>query len=180
MMTVWLTGRPCSGKTTLALSINERLKSLGWKTEVLDGDGIRHMLWPELSFTVMDRAKNVQRFGHLANIFARHDIVPIVSVVSPHRAMRDYIREYSIKFVEVYVNAPYETCAARDVKGMYAKANAGELPLFTGVGAEYEPPLSPEVECRTDLETVEESTTKIMNAIDKAFDELYQLRMKRA
>jgi adenylyl-sulfate kinase len=178
MFIVWLTGRPCSGKTTLANSINTRLKSLGWKTELLDGDVIRPLLWPELTFTIEDRERNVLRFAWLANMLARHDILPIVSVVSPSRAMRDGIRrDAGGNFIEVYVNAPYDCCAYRDVKGMYARAEAGKLPNFTGVGSGYEPPLHPEVECHTNTETIEESTTKILNEIDRQFSDLYTSRL---
>lgn len=174
-MIIWLTGRPCSGKTTLAGSINKFLKARAWRTALLDGDVVRHALWPELTFTVEDRAKNVLRFAWLANLFAQQGIVPIVSVVSPVRQIRDQVRREAIadpmhskdfpSFIEVYVNAPYDVCAKRDIKGMYAKANHGDISDFTGVGSDYEAPLRPDVECRTDLETIAESTDKISLAI---------------
>src|SRR5271170_2682501 len=170
-MTVWLTGLPCSGKTTLGLAVTGRLKASGWKTEFLDGDVVRRELWRELAFSKADREENVRRFGFLAGLLSRHGIVAVVSAVSPYRGSRDLVRGDSTQFLEVYVNAPLAVCEQRDVKGMYRKARAGQLPGFTGVADPYEPPLHPEVECRTDLETVEESVEKIMQAIDTALRE---------
>jgi len=171
-MTVWLTGLPCSGKTTLGLAVTARLKASGWKAEFLDGDVLRRELWRELAFSKADREENVRRFGFLAGLLSRQGIVAVVSAVSPYRASRDLVRCDSTQFLEVYVNAPLAICEQRDGKGMYRKARAGQLPGFTGVADPYEPPLDPEVECRTDLETVEESVAKIMTAIDAAFGEL--------
>jgi adenylylsulfate kinase len=188
-MIVWLTGRPCSGKTTLAHSLNRFLKARAWKTALLDGDVIRPTLWPELTFTAEDREKNVLRFATLANMFVQEGVLPIVSVVSPNRGVRELVRKGALSdpllnppecfkdFIEVYVNAPYEVCAARDVKGMYAKALSGGLSDFTGVGSDYEPPLNPDVECHTDLETVAESTDKITFAMfNPKFEYLQKLR----
>jgi len=171
-MTVWLTGLTCSGKTTLGLAVTGRLKASGWQAEFLDGDVVRRELWRELAFSRADREENVRRLGFLAGLLARQDIVAVVSAVSPYRAPRDLVRRDSTHFLEVYVNAPLAVCEQRDVKGMYRKARSGELPGFTGVADPYEPPLHPEVECRTDLETVEESVAKIMQAVDAAFREL--------
>jgi adenylyl-sulfate kinase len=171
-MTVWLTGLPCSGKTTLGRAVAERLKASGRKTEFLDGDVVRRELWRELTFSKADRQENVRRFGFLAGLLSRHGIVAVVSAVSPYRTSRDLVRRESTQFLEVYVNAPLETCEQRDVKGMYRRARSGELPGFTGVADPYEAPLHPEVECRTDLETIEESVAKIMLAVEVAFGEL--------
>lgn len=171
-MTVWLTGLPCSGKTTLGLAVTGRLKASGWKAEFLDGDVVRRELWRELAFSKADREENVRRFGFLAGLLSRHGIVAVVSAVSPYRVSRDLVRGDSTRFLEVYVNAPLAVCEQRDGKGMYRKARAGELPGFTGVADPYEPPLNPEVECRTDLETVEESVAKIMQTVEAAFREL--------
>ena len=168
-MTVWLTGLPCSGKTTLGLSVTGRLKAAGCQAEFLDGDVVRRELWRELAFSKADREENVRRLGFLAGLLARQGIVAVVSAVSPYRASRDLVRGDSTQFLEVYVNAPLAVCEQRDVKGMYRKARSGELPGFTGVADPYEPPLHPEIECRTNLETVEESVAKIMQAVDAAF-----------
>jgi adenylylsulfate kinase len=165
MMIIWLTGLPCSGKTTLGVAVTMRLRSGGWQVELIDGDLIRRNLWPELGFSKAERDENVRRFGYLAEILSRHDIIPVVCAVSPYRESRDRLRRESSRFVEVYVNAPVEVCEERDVKGMYKKARAGELPDFTGVTDPYEPPLKPEVECFTAQESVEESASKIVQAV---------------
>jgi adenylyl-sulfate kinase len=171
-MTVWLTGLPCSGKTTLGLVVTERLKASGWKAEFLDGDVVRRELWRELAFSKSDRDENIRRFGFLAAMLSRHGVVAVVSAVSPYRASRELVRAASTQFLEVYVNAPLAICEQRDVKGMYRKARSGEIPGFTGVADPYEPPLHPEVECRTDIESIDESVAKIMSAVDAAFREL--------
>lgn len=166
-MIAWLTGLPCSGKTTLGRAVTARLKNAGSKAQFLDGDEVRKWLWPELGFSHSDREENIHRFGLLAGILSHHGIVAIVSAVSPYRASRDLVRRNSWQFIEVFVNAPLNVCELRDVKGMYRKARAGEIPDFTGVSDPYEPPLHPELECRTDLETIDESVSKIMDRIQK-------------
>jgi adenylyl-sulfate kinase len=163
-MTVWLTGLPCSGKTTLGLAIVERLRALGHKTEFLDGDVLRQALWKDLGFTKLDREENIHRIGFIAELLARHDIVAVVSAVSPYRAAREEVRRRCGRFLEVYVNAPLAVCEHRDVKGMYRKARRGELAGFTGIDDPYEPPLSAEVECHTDRESVAESAEKVLRA----------------
>lgn len=174
MMTLWLTGRPCSGKTTLGVAVTERLRNSGWKAELLDGDLIRRNLWPELTFSKVDRDENIRRFGYLAEMLARQGVVPVVSAVSPYREARERVRRDSTQFVEVYVNASVEVCEQRDVKGMYAKARAGEIPDFTGLNDPYEPPADPEVECFTAVETVEQSAAKIIRAVDSVFNRVTQ------
>ncbi len=164
-MTVWLTGLPCSGKTTLGLALTERLLARGWQAEFLDGDVIRHELWRDLGFSKTDREENIRRLGFVAGLLARHGIIVVVSAVSPYRAARDQVRRSSANFVEVFVNAPLAVCEQRDVKGMYRRARAGQLPGFTGVDDPYEPPLHPDVECRTELESIEESTAKILEQV---------------
>jgi adenylylsulfate kinase len=161
-MIVWLTGLPCSGKTTLGLAIVERLRALGRKTEFLDGDVLRRALCKDLGFTPADREENIRRIGFIANLLARNGIVTVVSAVSPYRAARDEVRRQCGGFLEVYVNAPLSVCEHRDVKGMYGKARRGELAAFTGVSDPYEPPLAAEVECHTDLESVAESADKVL------------------
>ena len=164
-MTVWLTGLPCSGKTTLGLALTERLRARGRRVEFLDGDVIRHELWRDLGFSKADREENVRRLGFVAALLERHGIVVVVSAVSPYRSARDRVRNTSEHFVEVWVNAPLEVCEERDVKGMYRKARTGMLAGFTGVDDPYEAPLHAEVECRTNQETVEESLAKILGAV---------------
>jgi adenylylsulfate kinase len=184
-MTVWFTGLPCSGKTTLATVLLNRLLARHARAELLDGDVIRGSLWPELGFSMEDRITNVHRLGYLARLLSRHNVVAIIAAVSPYRASRDEVRRMSDNgFMEVYVNAPLEVCERRDVKGMYAKArrqlaerhdytsavSAGytppydieRAPHFTGIDDPYEPPLHPELEVHTDTETILESVDRIM------------------
>lgn len=159
---VWLTGRPSAGKSTLSKHIDERLRAVGWKVESLDGDAVRLHLCKNLGFTREDRDENVRRIAFVAELLARHGITVLVSAISPYRAARDEVRRRIPNFVEVYVNAPLSICQERDVKGLYHKAQIGELKGLTGVDDPYEPPLVPEVECRTDLETIEECANKVI------------------
>lgn len=167
-MTVWLTGLPCSGKTTLGGAVVEQLRAAGCKAELLDGDVLRRELWNDLDFSRRAREENIRRLAFLAGMLSRNGVVAVVSAVSPYRAIRDEVRRASAanstKFIEVYVNAPQAVCEQRDVKGMYRRARMGELKQFTGIDDCYEPPLQPEVECRTDVETVEESAQKVLRA----------------
>ena len=166
-MIIWLTGLPCSGKTTIAYALAARLRQECLQVEVLDGDDIRPRFWSELGFSRQERDINVLRFAALACMFSNHGIIAIVSVVSPHRATRDAIHKIAADFLEVYVNASLEVCEARDVKGMYKRARAGEIKNFTGLDGSYEKPLNPDVECATDRETVEECVIKILAKIQE-------------
>jgi adenylylsulfate kinase len=168
----WLTGLPCAGKTTIGEALVDSLRSQGAIAELLDGDAIRRKYWPELGYSREDREQNIRRIGEFAGDISKTGTIAVVSVVSPYRAVRDAIRAKHPAFIEVYVNAPLAVCEERDVKGMYAKARAGNLPNFTGVDDPYEPPLAAEVECRTDLETVQESVDKILVAISEALEEI--------
>jgi adenylyl-sulfate kinase len=176
-MIVWLTGLPCSGKTTLGLALTGGLRARGRQSEFLDGDVIRRELWSDLGFGKADREENIRRLGFVAALLARNGVVAVVSAVSPYRAARDRIRRESTEFLEVYVNAPLAVCEERDVKGMYRRARAGDLPGFTGVGDPYEAPLEPEVECRTDVESIEESVGKILEQVEAR---LTQARLTQA
>jgi adenylylsulfate kinase len=164
-MVIWLTGLSSAGKTTLGKDLLERLRAQGKNVEMLDGDVIRQQICKDLGFSRADRDENVRRIAFVADLLARNGIIVIVSAISPYRAARDEVRHHTPKFIEVYVNAPLEVCELRDVKGLYKKARAGEIREFTGIDDAYEPPLQPEVECRTDLESVEESIEKILNWI---------------
>lgn len=161
-MVVWLTGRPSSGKSTLSQHLHKKLTAAGWKVESLDGDVVRLQLCRGLGFTKADRDENVRRICFVATLLARHGVIVLVSAISPYRAARDEVRQQTPNFIEVYVNAPLSVCQARDVKGLYKKAQNGELKGLTGFDDPYEPPLWPEVECRTDQETVEESADKVI------------------
>jgi adenylylsulfate kinase len=164
-MIIWLTGLSSAGKTTLGKDLLERLRAQGKNVEMLDGDVIRQQICKDLGFSRADRDENVRRIAFVADLLARNGIIVIVSAISPYRAARDEVRRRMPNFIEVYVNAPLEVCELRDVKGLYKKARAGEIREFSGIDDVYEPPLQPEVECRTDLESVEESIQKILNCI---------------
>ncbi len=160
---VWLTGLSSAGKTTLGHELFDRLRASGHKVELLDGDLVRQRLSKGLGYSKEDRDENIRRIGFVAELLARNGVTVIVSAISPYRALRTEVRQSIPGFVEVYVNAPLDVCETRDVKGLYRRARAGELHGFTGIDDPYEAPLEPEVECRTDLETVEESVQKILN-----------------
>jgi bifunctional enzyme CysN/CysC len=164
-LVVWLTGLSSAGKTTLGEELFDRLRATGRKVEMLDGDIVRQRLCKGLGFSKQDRDENIRRVGFVAELLAKHGVIVIVSAISPYRAIREEVRSRIPGFIEVYVNAPLDVCEHRDVKGLYRKARAGELRGFTGIDDPYEPPLQPEVECRTDLETVEESVQKIMGQV---------------
>jgi bifunctional enzyme CysN/CysC len=164
-VTIWLTGLCCSGKTTLAAAVYERLRAAGARAELLDGDVIRQYLSKGLGFDRADRDENIRRIGFVADLLTRNGVIAVVAAISPYRAARDAVRRDIGRFVEVYVNAPLETCEQRDTKGLYRLARSGALRGFTGVDDPYEPPLRPEVECRTDRESVAESVEKILDAV---------------
>lgn len=147
--TVWLTGLPSAGKTTVATALAQRLRNAGVRTEVLDGDAVRPVLSPELGYSRTDRDANVARIGWVASLLARNGVVVIAAVVSPFAAARDGVRALHDRdgsaFYEVHIATPVEVCAQRDVKGLYARQRSGEVAGLTGVDDEYEPPLHPEL-----------------------------------
>jgi len=161
---VWLTGLSGAGKSTIAAAVGAELLEKGVPVEVLDGDAIRGRFSSGLGFSKDDRDENVRRAGHVAHLLAKHGVVVLVALISPYRAARKEVREgmAGIRFIEVYVNAPLEVCERRDPKGLYGKARRGEITSFTGLDDPYEPPLSPDVECRTDLESVEACTQRVL------------------
>lgn len=120
-----------------------------------------------LGFSKEDRDENIRRIGFVAQLLTRHGVIVIVSAISRYREIRDEVRHKIGRFVEVYVNAPLAVCEQRDVKGLYKRARAGEIRNFTGIDDPYELPLNPEVECRTDLETIEESAAKVLQKLAK-------------
>lgn len=164
-VTVWFTGLSGAGKTTIRMAVEKVLREQGYKLEVLDGDIVRENLTKGLGFSKADRDENIRRIGFVAHLLTRNDVIVLVSAISPYRDIRDEVRGKIGDFVEVYVNAPLAVCEQRDVKGLYKKARAGEIKQFTGIDDPYESPLNPEVECRTDLETLEESTNKVLNQL---------------
>jgi adenylylsulfate kinase len=161
--TVWLTGLPSAGKTTIAYALAERLRAEGRRVEVLDGDEIREFLSAGLGFSRADRHTNVQRIGFVAELLASHGVLVLVPVIAPYADSREAVRkrhqQQGTGYVEVHVATPVEVCSVRDVKGLYAKQAAGELTGLTGVDDPYEAPLDPDLRIATEGRTVEESAS---------------------
>jgi len=164
--TLWFTGLPCSGKSTLAKRVEEILLERGMNVEVLDGDEVRKNLTKGLGYSKEDRDTNIRRIGWVCKLLSRNGAVAIAAAISPYAEIRNEVRASVDRFVEVYVKAQMESLIERDVKGMYKKAIAGEIKNFTGVDDPYEPPEKPEVIVDTDKETVEESTDKIIRTLE--------------
>jgi bifunctional enzyme CysN/CysC len=171
-LTLWFTGLSSAGKTTLSRAVYERLWAMGAKVESLDGDVVRQHLCNDLGFSKQDRDENIRRIGFVADLLTHNGVIVLVSAISPYRAARDDVRRKIGAFVEIYVNAPLAICEQRDVKGLYKKARSGKLPGFTGIDDPYEPPLAPEIECRTDQETLAESTEKVVQYVRAHFSPL--------
>jgi bifunctional enzyme CysN/CysC len=152
--TVWFTGLSGSGKSTVAVEVERRLVAAGRAAYVLDGDNLRHGLNGDLGFSAADRTENIRRVGEVARLFADAGVVALVPVISPYRADRDRVRaihvEAGLRFLEVWVDTPLELCEARDPKGLYAKARAGEITGFTGIDDPYEPPTQPDLRLTPD------------------------------
>ena len=165
--TVWFTGLPCSGKSTIADRVAEILKKKGLKVERLDGDIVRQHLTRDLGFSPEDRNENIRRVTFVAKLLTRNGVAVLSSFVSPYREIRKYAREEIGNFIEVYVKCPVEVCIDRDVKGMYKKAMAGEIKDFTGISAPYEEPENPELILETDKETPEESVEKVIKKLEE-------------
>ena len=163
-VTIWLTGLSGSGKSTVAVAAERELLSQGRVAYVLDGDNVRHGLNSNLGFSPEDRSENIRRIGEVAKLFTDAGIIVLTSFISPYRADRDAVREKMPEgdFVEAYVAASLETCESRDVKGLYQKARAGEIPEFTGISAPYEEPERPELVIDTDRQAVEASVAQLV------------------
>ncbi len=162
---IWFTGLSGSGKTTIAHKVEEILEEAGVPIEILDGDVVRENLSKGLGFSKEDRDINIRRIAFVAHLLQRNGTFVITAAISPYRAIRDEARAMIKDFVEVFADAPIEVCEERDVKGLYAKARAGEIKGFTGVDDPYEAPESPEVVCDTATETVEESAQKVVDKL---------------
>ena len=166
-LTVWLTGLPSSGKTSIARALEVRLGQAGWPVEVLDGDVVRTHLTRGLGYSREDRDENVRRVGFVAELLSRHGVVVLCSLVSPYRSAREEVRaRHGGRFFEVYVSTPAEVCVGRDVKGLYARARAGEVMGMTGVDDPYEPPLTPDLVVPAHLQTLEESVESVWIALN--------------
>jgi adenylylsulfate kinase len=164
---LWLTGLSGAGKSTVARALLPELAARGQRVEVLDGDEVRANLCQDLGFSREDRDTNIARIGYVAAKLARHGVAVLVAAISPYREARDRVRASVTTFVEVHVATPVEVCAERDVKGLYVKALAGELPHFTGVSDPYEPPELPELVLRTDRQRVDESVAVVLGWLER-------------
>jgi adenylylsulfate kinase len=164
--TIWFTGLPSSGKSTIAFTLEHALVERGHLAYVLDGDNIRHGLNKNLGFSPEDREENIRRIGEVAKLFADAGVLTCTSFISPYRADRDRARklhqEAGLPFIEVFVRTPIELCEQRDPKGLYKKAKAGELREFTGVSAPYEEPLNPELVLDTAELTPDQATQIVL------------------
>lgn len=165
---MWFTGLSGSGKTTIAKAVECELTVRHCKVEMLDGDFVRTNLSKSLDFSKEGCDTNVRRIGFVANLLSRNGVIAITAAISPYRDIRDEVRQRTQNFIEVYVNAPLKICEARDVKGLYAKARAGEIQNFTGIDDPYEEPLNPEVVCYTARETIEESVGKVIAELERS------------
>ena len=165
--TLWFTGMSGAGKSTISALLVERLRQFGAKVEVLDGDIVRTYLSKGLGFSKEDRDENIRRIGFVCELLSRNGVIAIAAAISPYRAIRDEVRSRIGNFVEVYVECPVEVLAARDVKGLYKRAMAGEIPNFTGVSDPYEPPVNPEVTVHSSQETPEQSLERIWATLER-------------
>ncbi len=164
-VTVWFTGLSGAGKSTIAQALADQLKSEGYGLEILDGDIVRTNLTKGLGFSREDRDENIRRIGFVSHLLTRNGVIVLVSAISPYREVREEVRDRIGDFLEVYVSTPLDVCEERDVKGLYKRARAGEIKGFTGIDDPYEAPLNPEINCQTHQETLEESVSKVMAAL---------------
>ncbi len=165
-LVIWFTGLSGAGKSTLCSSVSAILQAENLPTETLDADVVRQYLSSNLGFSKEDRDENVRRLGFVAQLLARHGVIVLVAAMSPFCDSRAQVRQMAGgHFLEVYVNAPLSLCERRDVKGLYGKARQGLLSNFVGIDVPYEPPIRADLEIHTDMETVEESTARIIGKI---------------
>ena len=164
--TLWFTGLPSSGKSTIAHAVFQRLLDRQLPVELLDGAEVRESLSRGLGFSKEDREEHIRRMGYVAKLLSRNGVIAICAAVSPYRATRDEVRRNTRNFVEVYVECPVEVAEARDTDGWYARARRGEVEEFTGVNAPYEPPAAPEVHIHSDRESVDEAATKVIALLE--------------
>jgi adenylylsulfate kinase len=165
---LWFTGLSGSGKSTITTQLVKELRKRGSKLEVLDGDVVRENLSKGLGFSKEDRDTNIRRIAFVANLLSRNEVPVITAAISPYREIRDEARQMmGDRFVEAYVKASVETCEERDVKGLYAKARAGEIKEFTGISDPYEPPENAELVIETDKQSPEESANQIIDYLEE-------------
>lgn len=159
--TLWFTGLSGSGKSTVSQQIFDRLRQAGRKVELLDGDVVRTNLSQGLGFQKADRDTNVQRIGFVCELLSRNGVIAVVAAISPYREARAAVKRRLERFVEVYVECPVSVLADRDVKGLYKRALAGDIPHFTGVSDPYEAPEQPDLTIHSDKESASESIARV-------------------
>ncbi|MDP9405547.1 MAG: adenylyl-sulfate kinase [Actinomycetota bacterium] len=159
---LWFTGLSGAGKSTIADLVVARLRAHDAPVELLDGDEVRTHLSKGLGFSREDRDTNVRRIGWVAGLLSRHGVGVVTAAISPYAAVRDEVRAMTTNFIEIFVDAPVDECRRRDVKGLYARADRGEIPNFTGVSDPYEPPAVPELHLRTTEEQPEDSAARVL------------------
>lgn len=164
---LWFTGLSGAGKSTIANLVVEELRQRNAPVELLDGDEVRTHLSAGLGFDKAGRDTNVRRIGWVAKLLSRNGTGVVTAAISPYRDIRKEVRDSTTNFIEIFVDAPVEECRRRDVKGLYARADAGEIPLFTGVTDPYEPPEQPELHLRTTEETPQESAARVIAYLDE-------------
>ncbi|MDH5283778.1 MAG: adenylyl-sulfate kinase [Gemmatimonadota bacterium] len=163
---VWFTGLSGSGKSTIARRVVEALENRGGAVEYLDGDAIRDV-FPATGFTRPERDAHIRRVGWVASRLERHGVTVVASLVSPYEESRSFVRGLCRNFIEVFVSTPFEVCAARDVKGLYAKAKAGEIKHFTGLDDPYEPPSAPELTIDTTHLPVDDAVRRVLRYLEE-------------
>ncbi len=159
---IWLTGPSGAGKTTLANALEKRLREMGKNVEILDGDGIRSKLYPDLGFSEKEREMHNRVVAEIAKLLSSNNVITVVSVIAPYRKWREYARKEIGKFIEVYLRCPLEVRIKRDPKGLYAKALRGEIKGLTGYDGVYEEPQNPELILDTDKMSVEEEVEAVL------------------
>jgi adenylyl-sulfate kinase len=164
---LWFTGLSGAGKTTLSRLVELRLRHLGARVEVLDGDVVRTYLSKGLGFSKADRDENIRRIGFVCELLSRNGVIAIAAAISPYRSVRDEIRSRVRNFVEIYVTCPLDVLLKRDIKGLYKRALAGEIEHFTGIDDPYEPPLAPDVLVDSSEMSPEEAVLKILETLKR-------------
>lgn len=166
---LWFTGLSGAGKSTLAHAVEEALHQRGCRTFVLDGDNVRHGLCKDLGFSTADRIENIRRVGEIAKLFMEAGIIVLTAFISPFRADRERVRNMVERgeFIEIYCDTPLEICEARDTKGLYEKARAGQIPEFTGISSPYETPKDPELAVNTGTDELDACVRRVIDEMTR-------------
>jgi len=163
---LWFTGLSGAGKSTLASAVEQRLYEMQVRTFLIDGDNVRHGLCADLNFSDDDRVENIRRVGEVASLFVQAGVVVLTAFISPFRADRDKVRAIvGERFIEVFCDTPLDVCESRDVKGLYQKARAGDIPHFTGISSPYEPPESPEIRVQTGSDDLQDCVQQVVDVL---------------